>query len=69
MNAKALERLTLENGLRQAINRQEFLLHYQPRVDLASGEITGMEALVRWQHPVQGLLYPTKFIPWQRSLA
>lgn len=63
MNAKALERLTLENGLRQAINRQEFLLHYQPRVDLVSGEITGMEALVRWQHPVQGLLYPTKFIP------
>ena len=63
MNAKALERLTLENGLRQAINRQEFLLHYQPRVDLISGEITGMEALVRWQHPVQGLLYPTKFIP------
>jgi diguanylate cyclase (GGDEF)-like protein len=62
MNAKALERLTLENGLRQAINRQEFLLHYQPRVDLISGEITGMEALVRWQHPVQGLLYPTKFI-------
>ncbi len=62
MNAKALERLTLENDLRQAINRQEFVLHYQPRVDLASGEITGMEALVRWQHPVQGLLYPTKFI-------
>lgn len=63
MNAKALERLTLESELRQAINRQEFLLHYQPRVDMVSGEITGMEALVRWQHPVQGLLYPTKFIP------
>jgi diguanylate cyclase (GGDEF)-like protein len=63
MNAKALERLTLENELRQAINRQEFLLHYQPRVDMVSGEITGMEALVRWQHPVQGLLYPTEFIP------
>ena len=63
MNAKALERLTLENDLRQAINRQEFLLHYQPRVDLISGDITGMEALVRWQHPIQGLLYPTKFIP------
>ncbi|MEO6423144.1 MAG: EAL domain-containing protein [Candidatus Nitrotoga sp.] len=63
MNAKALERLTLEKDLRQAINRQEFLLHYQPRVDLVSGEITGMEALVRWQHPDQGLLYPTTFIP------
>ncbi|RFC36195.1 MAG: diguanylate cyclase (GGDEF) domain-containing protein [Candidatus Nitrotoga sp. SPKER] len=63
MNAKALERLTLENELRQAIYRQEFVLHYQPRIDLASGQITGMEALVRWQHPVQGLLYPTKFIP------
>ncbi len=63
MNAKALERLTLENELRQAINRHEFLLHYQPRVDIVSGEITGMEALVRWQHPVQGLLYPTEFIP------
>lgn len=63
MNSKALERLTLENDLRQALNRQEFLLHYQPRVDMISGEITGMEALVRWQHPVQGLLYPTQFIP------
>ncbi|RFC33985.1 MAG: diguanylate cyclase (GGDEF) domain-containing protein [Candidatus Nitrotoga sp. LAW] len=63
MNAKALERLTLENSLRQAINRQEFLLHYQPRVNMVSGEITGMEALIRWQHPTQGLLYPTKFIP------
>ena len=63
MNAKALERLTLENDLRQALNRREFLLHYQPRVDMISGEITGMEALVRWQHPVQGLLYPTQFIP------
>jgi diguanylate cyclase (GGDEF)-like protein len=63
MNTIALERLTLENDLRKAINRQEFLLHYQPRVDIVSGEITGMEALVRWQHPVQGLLYPTQFIP------
>ena len=63
MNAKALGRLTLENGMRLAIERQEFLLYYQPRVDLVSGEITGMEALVRWQHPVQGLLYPITFIP------
>ncbi|CAH1385843.1 EAL domain-containing response regulator [Candidatus Nitrotoga sp. M5] len=63
MNAKALGRITLENCMRQAVMRQEFLLHYQPRVDLVSGEITGMEALVRWQHPVQGLLYPNTFIP------
>jgi len=63
MNTRALERLTLEYELRQAINRREFLLHYQPRVDIVTSEITGMEALVRWQHPVQGLFYPTKFIP------
>jgi diguanylate cyclase (GGDEF)-like protein/PAS domain S-box-containing protein len=63
MNAKALQRLTLENNLRHALERQEFLLHYQPRVDLHSGEITGMEALVRWQHPEQGLIPPGRFIP------
>ena len=63
MNVKALERLTLENDLRQALNRRELILHYQPRVDMISGEITGMESLVRWQHPVHGLLYPTQFIP------
>ncbi len=64
MNAKALQRLTLENELRHALKRQEFLLHYQPRVNLHSGEITGMEALVRWQHPKQGLLIPPGgFIP------
>ena len=63
MNVKALQRLTLENDLRQALKRQEFLLHYQPRVDLCSGEITGMEALVRWQHPEQGLVPPGSFIP------
>ncbi len=63
MNAKALQRLTLENNLRNALKRQEFLLHYQARVDLHSGEITGMEALVRWQHPKQGLIPPGRFIP------
>ena len=63
MNAKALQRLTLENSLRNALKQQEFLLHYQPRVDLHSGEITGMEALVRWQHPEHGLVPPGRFIP------
>ncbi|MDO8413969.1 MAG: EAL domain-containing protein [Gallionellaceae bacterium] len=64
MNAKALERLTLENSLRQALKREEFLLHYQPRVDLRSGLITGVEALVRWQQkPGLQLVPPGKFIP------
>ncbi len=63
MNVKALQRLTLENNLRHALKRDEFLLHYQPRVDMRSGEITGMEALVRWQHPEQGLVPPGMFIP------
>jgi diguanylate cyclase (GGDEF)-like protein/PAS domain S-box-containing protein len=63
MNGKALQSLTLANDLRHALKQQEFLLHYQPRVNLCSGEITGMEALVRWQHPEQGLVPPGRFIP------
>jgi EAL domain-containing protein (putative c-di-GMP-specific phosphodiesterase class I)/FixJ family two-component response regulator len=63
MNVKALERLMLENSLRHALDRDEFRLHYQPRVDLRTGEITGMEALVRWQHPELGLIPPARFIP------
>jgi diguanylate cyclase (GGDEF)-like protein len=63
MNAESGERLTLEASLRYAVARNELLLHYQPSVDLASGTIVGVEALVRWQHPQHGLLYPDRFIP------
>ena len=63
MNLRALERLTLENALRHALERNELLLHYQPSVDLQSGRITGAEALLRWQHPQRGLIPPAHFIP------
>ncbi|WP_334156828.1 bifunctional diguanylate cyclase/phosphodiesterase [Oryzomicrobium sp.] len=63
MNARVSERLALENSLRQALTRNELFLHYQPQYDLQSGELTGCEALVRWQHPEQGLVPPARFIP------
>jgi diguanylate cyclase (GGDEF)-like protein/PAS domain S-box-containing protein len=63
MTRSARERLTLETSLRQAVAQQEFLLHYQPQVDVASGEILGVEALVRWDHPASGLIAPVRFIP------
>lgn len=63
MTAQAVERMTLENNLRRAIEREEFLLNYQPQIDLASGAVIGVEALVRWQHPELGLIGPDKFIP------
>jgi diguanylate cyclase (GGDEF)-like protein len=56
------EKLALEAGLRHGLERREFRVHYQPKVDMASGEITGVEALLRWQHPDKGLLLPEKFI-------
>jgi diguanylate cyclase (GGDEF)-like protein len=59
----SIERLTLENSLRHAVERNELSLHYQPKVDLASGEITGVEALLRWTHPEYGILPPGQFIP------
>lgn len=62
MSAGSLERMTLEAGLRRAIEQNEFVLHYQPQLHIATGEITGVEALVRWQHPEKGLLSPFKFI-------
>lgn len=62
MNARAIERQSLENGLRHAIGRGELVLHYQPKLDLATGAIIGVEALIRWRHPQRGLVFPEKFI-------
>jgi diguanylate cyclase (GGDEF)-like protein/PAS domain S-box-containing protein len=63
LNLRAARRLELETGLRQALERQEFILHYQPLVDMRTGRIRGMEALLRWQHPEFGLIPPLDFIP------
>jgi diguanylate cyclase (GGDEF)-like protein len=63
MNAAAAERLLLESSLRQAIERHELLLHYQPLVNIADGNIVATEALVRWNHPELGLVSPARFIP------
>src|SRR5439155_10821022 len=63
MNQRALHRLGVESGLRRAIAYDELLLYYQPKLDLESGGIVGAEALLRWQHPDQGLVLPGDFIP------
>jgi diguanylate cyclase (GGDEF)-like protein len=63
MNRYALGRLDSETELAQAIERQQFLLHYQPVVSLAHGRVTGVEALVRWQHPRRGVVSPAEFVP------
>ena len=62
MNDAAVDRLKIEHSLRQALANDEFCLHYQPVVELPSGRVCGVEALVRWQHPERGLLPPTRFI-------
>ncbi len=63
MDEEAVEHLLMRSGLRRAIERGEFLLHYQPQIDLASGRVIGAEALLRWQHPEYGLVPPGRFIP------
>jgi len=63
MNHKALEALEIENGLRRALANNEFVLYYQPLVDVSSATVFGLEALIRWQHPELGLLRPDRFIP------
>ena len=62
MSVRAVERQSLEGQLRYALEREELLLHYQPKINLKTGAITSVEALVRWQHPERGLLLPGHFL-------
>lgn len=63
MSHKAMQRLDLENQIRRALKEEEFIVHYQPKIDLSNNECTGVEALVRWQHPEKGIVQPDDFIP------
>jgi diguanylate cyclase (GGDEF)-like protein/PAS domain S-box-containing protein len=63
MHASALEQLRLERDLRRALERREFVLHYQPVISLGTGRLTGCEALIRWNHPERGLMAPEQFVP------
>jgi EAL domain-containing protein (putative c-di-GMP-specific phosphodiesterase class I) len=63
MNVRAVERQSIEVGLRRAVERQEFALHYQPKINLRTGAITGAEALLRCTHPTRGSVPPAQFIP------
>ncbi|AOS41447.1 MULTISPECIES: putative bifunctional diguanylate cyclase/phosphodiesterase [Pseudomonas] len=63
MNRRARQQQTIESGLRLGLQRKEFVLHYQPKLDLKSGKVVGVEALVRWDRPDHGLVYPSDFIP------
>ena len=63
MSVTAMERLELENSLRKALDNEEFIMHYQPVIDLHKNDIAGVEALIRWQHPEKGLIKPADFIP------
>jgi diguanylate cyclase (GGDEF)-like protein len=63
MSVTAMERLDLENSLRKALERHEFVVHYQPTIDLQKSEVVGVEALLRWQHPEKGIINPCDFVP------
>src|SRR5580765_5881287 len=63
MHGRLAERQSLEADLRCALGRNEFVLHYQPILNLQTGQITGAEALIRWLHPPRGLVYPGQFVP------
>lgn len=63
MNTRAVRRLQVENSMRRALKQREFVLHYQPKIDLVSGRISGAEALIRWRDPELGLIPPAQFVP------
>ncbi len=63
MSNSAVERMTLETALRKALSKEQFRLHYQPKIDLGNGKVVGLEALIRWEHPEMGLISPADFIP------
>jgi predicted signal transduction protein with EAL and GGDEF domain len=67
MSVQAVERLRLENGLRTALDKKELFLNYQPQMEIATGKITGLEALLRWRHPELGVVPPDQFIPIAES--
>ncbi|MDB5797689.1 MAG: diguanylate cyclase [Paucimonas sp.] len=68
MNVHTLNRIALESGLRQALDRHEIVVHYQPKISIASGRVIGVEALVRWQHVDQGLILPADFVPFAEEI-
>lgn len=63
MHAESLRKMILERDIRRALDRSEFIVHYQPFMNIITGQIAGMEALIRWQHPQRGLLLPEEFLP------
>ena len=69
MNVRAVERQSIEESLRRALERQEFTLHYQPKINLGTREITGAEALIRLTHPIRGVVPPGQFIPVAEDLS